>query len=52
MRYPWISLSVLGIWIVSSIIAVVRPEVKLEYVFGYTFFSTIVLVAVGFRVSK
>jgi len=49
MKYPWVSISILSIWMAAATIIIARADARAEYVLALALFSTIVLVIVGFR---
>lgn len=49
MKYPWVSISILSIWLAAATIIIARADARVEYVLALALFSTVVLVVVGFR---
>lgn len=49
MKYPWVSISILTVWFSTTAILIARNDTPVEYILGLSLFSTIFLVAVGFR---
>lgn len=49
MKYPWVSFSILSIWLASAVIIISRTDARAEYILALALFSTVVLVMVGFR---
>ncbi len=49
MKYPWVTFAILSIWLAATVILVYRPDTRVEYILGLALFSTVILVAFGFR---
>ncbi|MDP3785216.1 MAG: hypothetical protein Q8R12_04080 [bacterium] len=52
MRYAWISVAIVAIWLLSAWVIAVRPQSSPEYVFSIAAFGTIVLAFLGFRTPR
>jgi len=52
MKYPWVSISILGIWASSALIIIAREDVQPEYILALALASTIVIGLIGFRTPK
>ena len=52
MKYPWVSITILAIWIASALVIIGRDEVRPEYVLSLTLISTIIIGLLGFRSPK
>ena len=52
MKYPWVGLSILIIWLVGAIIGIARKDVRIEYLLTLILVSTLILGFVGFRSPK
>ncbi|MBI2122495.1 MAG: hypothetical protein HYT98_05290 [Candidatus Sungbacteria bacterium] len=49
MKYPWVSLSILGIWIATAMIVAGRADVAAEWVLAISLITTVVVAYVGFK---
>lgn len=49
MKYPWISLSIIAIWILAGLLVNARPQSSPEVVLLIIAIGTVVLAWVGFR---
>jgi hypothetical protein len=52
MKYAWISLAIIAIWLLSAVVIGARPKSNPEYVFSIAAFGTIVLAILGFRTPR
>lgn len=52
MKYAWISIAIVAIWLLSSWVVAARPRSSPEYVFSIAAFGTIVLAVLGFRTPR
>ncbi|MEK7085314.1 MAG: hypothetical protein AAB904_02170 [Patescibacteria group bacterium] len=49
MKYAWISVAIVAIWLLSALVIAVRPSASPEYVLSIAAFGTVVLAVLGFR---
>ena len=52
MKYPWISLLIVVIWLASSAILILRPDARADHILEFALVSATVLVFVGFKSPK
>ncbi|MBI2175353.1 MAG: hypothetical protein HYU35_01310 [Parcubacteria group bacterium] len=52
MKYPWVSISILGIWIASAIVVAKRADTAPEVILAIALASTIVVSFIGFRTPR
>ncbi|MEK9166121.1 MAG: hypothetical protein AAB846_00110 [Patescibacteria group bacterium] len=52
MKYTWVSVAIVAIWLLSALVIAARPNASPEYVFSIASFGTIVLAVLGFRAPK
>lgn len=52
MKYAWISLAIVAIWLLSAWVVAARPKSNPEYVFSIAAFGTMVLAFLGFRTPR
>ena len=49
MKYAWISIAIVAIWLLSAWVIAARSTSSPEYVFSIAAFGTIVMALLGFR---
>jgi len=52
MRYAWISIAIVAIWLLSAWVIAVRPQSSPEYVLSIAAFGTVILAILGFRTPR
>ncbi len=49
MKYPWVSMSVIGVWLGSALAIWAREDVNVENIMLLAMITTLVIAFVGFR---
>ncbi len=49
MKYPWVSIAIIGVWLGSSIAIWAREDVKVENILLIAMITTLVIAFIGFR---
>ncbi|MBT3282676.1 hypothetical protein HN375_00735 [bacterium] len=51
MRYPWIALTILGIWLPIAVLILKEPRLDPTLLYSLGVFISVVLAMIGFRSS-
>lgn len=52
MKYPWVSLAIIGVWLGSAVAIWTREDASPEKIFAIAMVTTIVLAIIGFKSPK
>ncbi|MBI4059550.1 hypothetical protein HY406_00625 [Candidatus Giovannonibacteria bacterium] len=49
MKYPWVAISIIGVWLGSAIAIWAREDIKVENILLIAMLTTLVIAFIGFR---
>ena len=49
MKYPWVSIAIIGVWLGSSIAIGAREDISVENILLIAMITTLVIAFIGFR---
>jgi len=49
MKYPWVSIAIIGVWLGSALAIWAREDVTVENILLIAMFTTLVIAFIGFR---
>lgn len=52
MKYPWTAISIIVIWLATTLIVIKRPGLDINTILLITFIGTIIIALIGFRTPK
>ena len=52
MKYPWVSLAIIGVWLGSAIAIWARDDVTVENILLIAMVTTLVMAFIGFKTPK
>lgn len=52
MKYPWVSLAIIGVWLGSALAIWARSDINVENILLIAMVTTLVIAFIGFRTPK
>ena len=52
MKYPWVSMSIIGVWLGSAIAIWAREDISVEKILLIAMATTLVIAFIGFKTPK
>lgn len=49
MKYPWAALALAVIWLSTTYVILIQPELNVNYALALTLIATIIIAFIGFR---
>lgn len=52
MKYPWVSIAIIGVWVGSAVAIWAREDIKVENILLIAMLVTLVVAFIGFRTPR
>lgn len=52
MKYPWLAITIVLIWLMAAFAILIREEIRADYILAITIVASLILGVWGFRAPK
>lgn len=52
MKYPWAALALAVVWLSTTYVILIQPELNVNYALALTLIATVIISFIGFRVPN